>query len=248
MAVGADPNDDPAPIVSEAELYNHIANLLDEARSELAGAAAWPVSVPGGLSDFDAPQSFLMLNRALKARTEVQRNNWSAALQALSESFLDADRALDYGAYHNWSVNSGDMVNPANRPDLLWANTRFRDEAQLRADGSRTCASRTSSKSSPTYQLLEVASDLQYTLYEKPGDPFVWVKNEELVLLRAEANLAMGDRDKAIEDINLVRMASGGLEPLPDPYTGTDAELLERAAVQQAVLSRVRVGPHLDRP
>lgn len=227
VAVGAEPNADPAPVVSEAELYDHVASLLDDARSELAGAGAFPFSVPSGLSDFDAPQSFLLLNRALKARAEVQRNGWAAAQQALSESFLDADRPLDYGAYHDWSVNSGDMVNPANRPDLLWANTRFRDEAQLRADGSRDMRFQDKFKVVPTYQLLEVASDLQYTLYENPGDPFVWVKNEELVLLRAEANLAMGARDLAIEDINLVRTASGGLEPLPNPYSGTDEELLD---------------------
>ena len=227
VAVDSDPNADPAPIVSEAELYDHVAKLLDDARSDLAGADAFPFSVPGGLDDFDTPSSFLALNRALKARAEVQRNNWPAALQALSESFLDPDRPLDHGAYHDWSVNSGDMVNPANRPDLLWANTRFRDEAQTRADGSRDLRFATKFKEVPTYQLLEVASDLQYTLYENPGDPFVWIKNEELVLLRAEANLAMGARDQAIADINLVRTSSGGLEPLPESYAGSDADLLD---------------------
>ena len=227
VAVGADPNADPAPIVSEADLYDHVASLLDDARSDLIDADAFPFSVPDGLDAFDAPSSFLALNRALKARAEVQRNNWAAALQALSESFLDPDRPLDYGAYHDWSVNSGDMANPANRPDLLWANPRFRDEAQTRADGSRDLRFATKFKKAPAYQLLEVASDLQYTLYENPDDPFVWIKNEELVLLRAEANLAMGDRDQAIADINWVRAKSGGLEPLPDPYPGADAELLD---------------------
>lgn len=228
VAVGADPNADPAPIVSETELYDHVASLLDEARSDLASAGGdFPFSVPDGLDDFDAPSSFLALNRALKARAEVQRNNWAAALQALSESFLDGGGPLDHGAYHDWSVNSGDMVNPANRPDLLWANTRFRDEAQMRADGSRDLRFATKFKEVPTYQLLEVASDLQYTLYENPGDPFVWIKNEELVLLRAEANLAMGAREQAIADINLVRTSSGGLEQLPDPYPGSDADLLD---------------------
>jgi len=227
VAVGADPNAAPAPIVSEAGLYDHIATLLDDARSDLTGAGAFPFSVPVGLDAFDDPSSFLGLNRALKARAEVQRNNWAAALHALSESFLDASGPLDHGAYHDWSVNSGDMANPANRPDLLWANTRFRDEAQARADGSKDLRFATKFKNVPTYQLLEVASDLQYTLYENPGDPFVWIKNEELLLLRAEANLALGARAEAIADINVVRTKSGGLEPLPDPYPGADADLLD---------------------
>ena len=127
--------------------------------------------------------------------------------------------------HHDWSTNSGDLVNPANRPDLLWANTPFRTEAQLRMDGSTDLRFQTKFKDVPPYQLLEVQSDLQYTLYEDPGAPFVWVKNEELILLRAEANLALGDLDQALVDINFIRENSGGLEPLASP--GTAADLLD---------------------
>ena len=226
VAVGSDPNEDPAPIVSESELYNHVVSLLDEALGDLRAASSFPFRVTAGLSSFSSPMEFAQLNRAIKARAEVQRNGWSAAMQALGESFMDPGRALDFGAYHSWSVNSGDLVNPANRPDLLWANTRFRNEAQTRADGSPDLRFQTKFKDVPTYQLLEVASDLQYTLYEDPNAPFVWVKNEELILIRAEANLAMGNRAAAIADINLVRVNSGGLDPLPDPYMGSDDDLL----------------------
>ena len=226
VAVGSDPNADPAPIVSEADLYGHVVSLLDEARSDLQAASSFPFGVTTGLSDFSSPAEFAQLNRAIKARAEVHRSGWTAAMQALSESFMDTGRALDYGAYHSWSVNSGDLVNPANRPDLLWANTRFRNEAQPRADGSPDMRYQSKFKDVPPYQLLEVSSDLQYTLYENPADPFVWVKNEELILLRAEANLALGNKAAAIEDINFIRMNSGGLEPLPDPYPGSDDDLL----------------------
>lgn len=226
IAVATDPNDDPAAIVSESELYAHVASLLDEAVSDLTGGgASFPFSLTSGLSDFNTPSTFIRLNRALKARTEVYRDQWASALQALSESFLDTGMSLDFGAYHDWSTNSGDLVNPANRPDLLWANTRFRTEAQLRMDGSTDLRFQTKFKDVPPYQLLEVQSDLQYTLYEDPGAPFVWVKNEELILLRAEANLALGDLDQALVDINFIRENSGGLEPLASP--GTAADLLD---------------------
>jgi len=226
VAVGTDPNDDPAPIVGENEVYGHVISLLDEARGDLAAAATFPFGVTAGLANFSSPGDFIRLNRAIKARAEVHRNNWSAALQAVSESFAGSNMPLDYGAQHSWSVNSGDLVNPANRPDLLYANTRFRNEAQTRADGSPDMRFQNKFKEVGAYQLLEVTSDLQYTLYESPSAPFVWVKNEELILIRAEANLAMGNRAAAIEDINLIRMNSGGLEPLPDPYPGSDDDLL----------------------
>ena len=226
VAVGSDPNDDPAPIVGENEVYGHVISLLDEARGDLQAASSFPFGVTAGLANFSSPGDFVRLNRAIKARAEVHRNNWSGALQAVAESFADTNMPLAYGAQHSWSVNSGDLVNPANRPDLLWANTRFRNEAQARADGSPDLRFQTKFKEVGAYQLLEVSSDLQYTLYESPSAPFVWVKNEELILIRAEANLAMGNRAAAIEDINLIRMNSGGLEPLPDPYPGSDDDLL----------------------
>ncbi len=226
VAVGSDPNEPPAPIVSENEVYGHVIGLLDDARGDLQAAASFPFGVTAGLADFSSPGDFIRLNRAIKARAEVHRSNWSAALQAVSESFMATNMPLSYGAQHSWSVNSGDLVNPANRPDLLWANTRFRSEAQVRADGSPDLRFQTKFKLVPAYQLLEVSSDLQYTLYESPSAPFVWVKNEELILIRAEANLAMGNRAAAIEDINFIRMNSGGLEPLPDPYAGSDDDLL----------------------
>jgi hypothetical protein len=34
-----------------------------------------------------------------------------------------------------------------------------------------------------------------------------------LILLRAEANLGLGNKQAAIDDINLIRVQSGGLEP-----------------------------------
>jgi hypothetical protein len=226
IAVGSDPNDPPAAVVSESEVYAHVASLLDAAVSDLTGGGAtFPFSLTSGLSDFNTPSTFIQLNRGLKARTEVYRGQWTSALQALSESFLDTNKALNFGAYHDWSTNSGDMVNPANRPDLLWANTRFRTEAQLRLDTSKDLRFQTKFKDVPPYQLLEVQSDLQFTLYEDPGTPFVWVKNEELILLRAEANLGNGDLDQALVDINFIRENSGGLEPLAS--AGTAAALLD---------------------
>ena len=40
------------------------------------------------------------------------------------------------------------------------------------------------------------------------------IKNEELILLRAEANIGLSDLgDAAVTDINLVRQTSGGLAP-----------------------------------
>jgi hypothetical protein len=55
---------------------------------------------------------------------------------------------------------------------------------------------------------------VQFTLYESPSAPIPWVKNEELILLRAEAYIGLEQYGSAETDINLVRTESGGLDPV----------------------------------
>ena len=52
------------------------------------------------------------------------------------------------------------------------------------------------------------------------------LKNEELILLRAEANLALGNKQAALDDINLIRVQSGGLEPTTLSAASSDADVL----------------------
>jgi hypothetical protein len=43
------------------------------------------------------------------------------------------------------------------------------------------------------------------------SDPRSWIRNEELILLRAEANHALGNDAQALADVNLIRTTSGNL-------------------------------------
>jgi hypothetical protein len=59
-------------------------------------------------------------------------------------------------------------------------------------------------------------STLAFTLYTDPASPIPLIKNEELILIRAEAR-ALGtpaDLVGATADLNLVRTVSGGLAPI----------------------------------
>ena len=242
IAVGSDPNEPPAPIVSESEVYGHVISLLDEARGDLQAASSFPFGVTAGLSNFASPGDFVRLNRAIKARAEVHRNNWSGALQAVAESFAGNNmRSTTARSTAGLSIRATWSIRPTG-PICCGPTRASRDEAQARADGSPDLRFQNKFKVVGAYQLLEVTSDLQYTLYENPSAPFVWVKNEELILIRAEANLAMGNRAAAIEDINFIRTSSGGLEPLPDPYPGSDDDLLNELLYNKRFLAGLRVG------
>ena len=53
--------------------------------------------------------------------------------------------------------------------------------------------------------------------YPSPNSPIPLIKNEELILLRAEANINLSNFGPAVADLDLVRTSSGGLAPYAGP-------------------------------
>jgi hypothetical protein len=211
------------PFVTRDEGYARAAELLDEARTHLAaGGAAFPFTLHSGFTGFNTPATFARFNRAIKARMEVYRQRWPDALAALGESFLNTasptPATLAAGVYHFYSTASGDVENPLfdPAPRALTAVPSFLAEAQRQPDGS--VDRRASSKAAVGPVSLStqgVTSNVRITTYATAASPVPIIKNEELILLRAEARLQSGDRAGAIADLNLVRTVSGGLAPLP---------------------------------
>jgi hypothetical protein len=56
--------------------------------------------------------------------------------------------------------------------------------------------------------------DVGFDLYPTVSAPVSIIRNEELLLMRAEANIQLGNLAAAQSDINVVRSVSGGLEPV----------------------------------
>ena len=56
------------------------------------------------------------------------------------------------------------------------------------------------------------------TVFSTAASYIPMTRNEELILLRAEANLGLGNTSAAIGDINFIRVSAGGLPPISDPY------------------------------
>ena len=68
-----------------------------------------------------------------------------------------------------------------------------------------------------------LTSDLGWIRYPSPGSLIPIIKKEELILLRAEANIGLGNLPAALPDINTVRTTSGNLAPLADLGTADEA-------------------------
>jgi len=54
-----------------------------------------------------------------------------------------------------------------------------------------------------------LTSNLIVTHYTSPSSPMPIVRNEEMILLRAQANLGLGNLAAATSDINVIRQAAG---------------------------------------
>jgi len=225
------PATDVAPVLDKTAVYARIDQLLDQAQVHLQnGGPSFPFRLTSGFAGFNTPSTFLMVNRAIKARTDVYSNNWSGALAALGASFLDTTAPLELGAYHIFTNNSGDETNPLFNLSYFWAHPSILSEAQQRADGTPDLRAQQKVYVGATGTLIGETSNLRFSNPSGPADRLALIRNEELILLRAEANLGLGNRSAAISDINVIRVRSGGLPTIADPFAG---DLLEELLYQK---------------
>jgi hypothetical protein len=224
--VGTDVTAPPAPFATNADAWTRVMSLLDGAVTELqTGGAAFPFTLPSGFTGFNTPATFVLFNRALRARVAVYRGDFTGALTFLSQSFLDPATPMDRGVYMDFSAGAGDLPNPLALDPQVGENfghPTLRTQAQLQADGvspdlrfltklvTRPQRSAGTTETTPPQQLT---SDLGWIRYPSPNSPIPLIKNEELILLRAEANIGLGNLGPAVTDINTVRTTSGGLLP-----------------------------------
>ena len=231
----ASPTDAPPPIADKATVYTTISSYLDDAKTHLAaGGASFSFTMPSGWANFNTPAKFLLFNRAVRAWANITNLQFAAALQDVNASFLDPSKPMSYGAYHTFSTLAGDAQNGAFDPTgrQLYASREFADSAQLKSPGGAK-DDRFTNKIISLHDLTGGATDsvtrygfrirYAFNIYPSNTSPAAVIRNEQLLLMRAEANIGLGNSSAAIADINLVRAASGGLPPISDPYVPNPA-------------------------
>jgi hypothetical protein len=234
LDVDIGPTAAPASIVAKAAVFTHIATLLDDGLAALnAGGTAFPFALSPGFAGFNTPATFARFNRALKARVEVYRGNYASALTALNASFIDAAAPLTLGVYHSYSTGSGDTQNVLFDPTgrAILAHPSIITDAEAKPNGTpdaRVLAKVTQLAAPRTVQ--GVTSDRVFSIYNSTITPLPIVRNEELILLRAEARWFTSDFIGALDDINFIRTTSGGLAARGPFASQTDfvSELLKQ--------------------
>src|SRR6185437_12403064 len=237
----------PAPFVSEDSVYGYIIGLLDSAQTNLKAAntagTPFPFSMPAGFFTFTDPGEFNEVNRAIAAKAEVFRatalngcngtpaNCYTAAETDLAASFYQPGDStyFKYGASFDFSTDGGDQVNGLSDPlnsSTYYALPDFLVDADTQVGGAKDLRALSKIVPAQDTQVLggiPINGQLKFTVYFTGGavdlnHSIPIIRDEELALLDAEAQIGLNNLAAANTILNLVRKASGNLPP--DTLTG----------------------------
>jgi hypothetical protein len=238
---------DLAPFVSRDSMYKFVLNTLDAAATNLGnGGTAFPFTLAPGFAGFNTPATFAQFTQALKGKAAAHYATagggtaaWQASLTALGRSFLNAgatSRAqFDVGVYNTFGA-APDTPNGLTQAtnSNLYAHMSFQADAQLKANGQPDDRYAAKIRTGlPAREGPRTAdgpttgtSTLGFSIWPTLSSSIPVIRNEELILLRAEAKLATGDKAGAIADLNIVRVNSGGLPASTLTAGSTDDAIL----------------------
>jgi hypothetical protein len=212
----ADPNA-LGPVYPASQAMDSIAEMLDLGKTALTGSTvSFPLS--SGFSGFNDAAGMLQFNRALAARVAVYRQDWAGSLAALNESFYGLTVDLYTGVYSVFGTGSGDQVNPAYIPQRQTGEVRVANPsyAQDILPGDDRI-SKATLRPNATSQGLN--SDRDVWVYTSNTAPMAIIRNEELILIYAEANIQLNNFPAAITALNVIRAQHN----LP-PYSGAQTQ------------------------
>lgn len=225
IRIDVDDPDKLGPFLSKDESLNAIQNLLNEAYLDLKGN---DVEFPFSTVLYSKKAlEFLKFNRALAARVAVYRKDWTLALTALNESFFDLNGSLTNGVYYLFSTQGGDLLNPIFFPqDTPPAEARLVQPSFITdAEPGDTRLSKASKRTSSGTQ-DGLSSDYDFWVYKTNVASIPIIRNEELILIYAEAKVQTTSLPDALVAINRIRTAAS----LP-PYAG--------AVTQDALINEI---------
>ncbi len=236
----ADP-DNVGPVVGREAAYAAIATLLEEAKTHLQNAGTtFPFPLSDGFNGFKTPETFLKFNRALAARVAVYRGNYAEALTFLDASFLQLNNdagSFSLGVYNTFSNASGDILNPVFLPKNSTGEIRVAHPSFVaNATPGDDRLSKVSLRDAVATQ-SGLTSQYDVFVYKSNTDPIAIIRNEELILIYAEAKIQTGALLEGVQALNIIRTGHG-----LQPYTG----LLTKDALIDEMLRQRRYSLYFE--
>ncbi|WP_209331220.1 RagB/SusD family nutrient uptake outer membrane protein [Lunatimonas salinarum] len=207
----------PGGFVPYAEALDHARSLLLEADQsfQAAGTGNFPLMLTPGFAGFNTLAALRQVNNAILARLNIYRKDWQGVLTALDASFMDLNGNLQRGPAHPYT-GPPDVFNPLFYVRNAAVNTMIVVHPSVLADttaGDLRVRRKFFERTTPITITTDAAGALigthQDNRWETNTAPVPFIRNEELILLKAEAHAQLGQSDDAVEAINVIRNAAG---------------------------------------
>ncbi|CAL1517051.1 RagB/SusD family nutrient uptake outer membrane protein [Chitinophaga sp. MM2321] len=219
-------NKNLGPVITDpGVVLDSVLKFLEDGKTDLTGSEViFPLS--DGFAGFKTAEGLLRFNRAIAARVYLYRKNWTAALTALNESFFNLNGDFNIGVYHSFSTNGGDLPNPLFLPpnstgEVRVAQPSFAADITPGDNRITKTAIRTATASGSG-----LSSNRDVVIWTSLNSPITIIRNEELILIYAEAKIQSNAFPDAIVALNRIRIGHN----LP-PYAG--------AATQAALITEM---------
>jgi hypothetical protein len=220
----------PAPFVCKTDGLAYVSSLLDSAYTKLqaAGSTPFPFALPAGFTqagDYSTPAAFALWNRGIKGKIEYYRGmdhakpnagSFTTAIALLTQAVGALNAAtLENSPGYNYSSASGELENPFAGDGAVHMNPSAANGIQA---GDLRAAKIISGAGPYTGSGLTTTFNMAYAVPTDPANltrPIPILKNAEMILLRAQAEIESGQMVAATADVNFVRTNEGGLAALP---------------------------------
>ncbi len=205
----------PGPFLTYTNALSEIRSLLDEARNDLNSAGSeFFFVLTSGFDGFNTPPTFLTFNRAIATRAAVYAEDWGAAIAELNESFLDLSGNLNTGPSHLFA-GPPDTFNPfffpldLNSTQIVVVHPSVLNDIETGDNRANKFLQRSLENVVNNTEFPSYVGTHQDNRFASNTDPLSYFRNEELILLLAEARAQTNDFEGAVEAINVVRNAAG---------------------------------------
>ncbi|MCA6074455.1 RagB/SusD family nutrient uptake outer membrane protein [Fulvivirga sedimenti] len=210
----------PGPTLSYDAALAAIRQILDDGASDLQAAGGeFAFNLSSGFSGFDTPAGMLQVNRAIAARAALYAEDYTAALTALQGSFMDmdvtagtSDKMFD-GPAHVYG-EAPDVNNPLYYPPnaatstILIVHPAMVEDALPGDDRANKFFKRDNPVTNSNIQDSNgdnIPGEYQDARWTTNTSPIPFIRNEELILIYAEASLMSGEPGDAEDAINVIR-------------------------------------------
>ena len=248
ISIQTDNPDEVTPILCKTPSLARIAAILDSAYADLnaaGGSTKLPFALPGGFTafgrDYSLVSNIILFNRALKGKVDYYRamdhqspqpalfataiTELTQALGGKAPGAVPASQ-LSVGPYYNF-VPGGSEATANNRSDdKIGLNPSVLAEIKDSTDSRKSKIVNRSATLSGFGVSTSITFWKSVPSLSNQSEPIPIMKDEEVVLLRAQAYIESNNFASAIADINSVRTTYGLA-----PYSSFASKEIARSAV-----------------